>query len=266
MLPGQSTTVAGVEPLELAALLWAIDKQPTDQLPDVATDALVRGLDSPALRELAGAPTTDYWQVKYLFENALSELGIDVPDEQAALWRLAQNKAAEIVSGEVAPADGAHWIWSEVSDRIRREGDLRVFIGLASEWDDHPNERAEIERSIIDAARGLQGQKQPRRWLRIQARHGSAPVTDSGTRVELRPRDLPISGALVGALSTWADEYDATFEAGRDGFGSQTDAETFVRQGRELVERLQIELGSRYHVEYIPEPTKSPGLRLRGNQ
>ena len=47
---------------------------------------------------------------------------------------------------------------------------------------------------------------------------------------------------------------------------SADDAESFVRSGEELVVQLQRELGDLWHVEYMPEPIRPPGLRLRNIQ
>jgi len=252
-----------MEPLQVAALLWAIGDQASNDLPDLATGALVRGVDSPSLRELAGVPADDYWRIKALFESVLDELGLNLPDEQTALWQLAQHTAAEIVAGTVSPSVGAHRIWSEMSHRIARAGDLRVFIGHASEWDDHPDHRSEIDASIIEAAQKLLAQPEPRRWLRIQGREAMSPISDSETHAEVAPSDLPISDALTGSLVEWANEYDATIKHGPGGFDSAADAARFVKQGRDLAGRLQVELGASWRVEYYPEATKPPGIRLR---
>ena len=77
--------------------------------------------------------------------------------------------------------------------------------------------------------------------------------------VALDPRELDLSPDLLAALNAWAGTYDESV----DGFGSQAEAELFVRVGRGLVARLQDELGAGWHVEYWPEPTRPPGLRLR---
>ncbi len=51
---------ASVDPLRLALLRLCTGELPAEELPDLAADALVRGIDVPALRELAGAPPTEY--------------------------------------------------------------------------------------------------------------------------------------------------------------------------------------------------------------
>ena len=258
-----------VDPLQRAALLWAVDEQPAEDLPDLAADLLVQGVDSPSLRELAGAPRDDFWQVKELFEATLLELGVDVPQsEQASLWALAQRTAQEIVDGDRSPTEGATWIWRHLSNRIIQEGDLRVFVGFASEFEDHPEDGPAIGAAIVDAAAELLTRSEPRMWLRVQARHGMAPVVQSGTRAPVSLHDLPITDDAANAVAQWASQYDLLFDTcdAEGGFANEHDAEAFVEQGRQLVTRLQSELGDSWHVEYMPEATKPPGLRLRTRQ
>lgn len=189
-----------VEPLQVAAWRWVTGDQPAEDLPALATDALVRGLDSPALRELAGTATEDYWAIKDHFERTAHELDLAMPDEQTALWRLTRYKAEEIVSGAVSPSSGAHWVWREVWRRIEREGDLRIFVALADEWDDHPDDRREIEAQIIEAAKALLRQAEPRTWVRVQARWALSPIAQSRSLKELPIQTLPISTTLMENL------------------------------------------------------------------
>jgi transcriptional regulator with XRE-family HTH domain len=64
---------------------------PSAQLPGLATDALSQGLDSPALRELAGTSLRDVRDARDFILVALSELGITLLDEQQVLWELVQS-------------------------------------------------------------------------------------------------------------------------------------------------------------------------------
>ena len=67
--------------------------------------------------------------------------------------------ARRIVSAELAPYKGARRIWLEIAneyiDKPAIWDELRIFVYLASEWDDHPAERADLEREIVDEARNL---------------------------------------------------------------------------------------------------------------
>src|SRR3954452_16663594 len=83
----------------------------SEDLPEIATEALVRGLDSPALRVLAGQSRDDVRDSAELFRVALDELDIDLPDADSAQWYLARRAAGDIVAGRIRPAHGATELW-----------------------------------------------------------------------------------------------------------------------------------------------------------
>jgi hypothetical protein len=87
-----------------------------------------------------------------------------------ALWNLVGWTARRMVAGETPPVEGARWIWFEASDRVQEQGDLRVFIGLASAWDDYFEGRPAIEQHIVEAAAEL---NRERRRSDVGARPGS---------------------------------------------------------------------------------------------
>ena len=64
--------------------------------------------------------------------------------------------ARRIVNNEVAPYEGATAIWSLLAGE---EGDypedLRIFVGLASEYQDHPHHREAYDRDIREEAQAL---------------------------------------------------------------------------------------------------------------
>lgn len=64
--------------------------------------------------------------------------------------------ARKIVQNEVSPYQGAAAIWSALAEE---EGEypkeLRVFVGLASEWQDQPDYRDAYEQDILDEAQLL---------------------------------------------------------------------------------------------------------------
>src|SRR4051812_36563628 len=120
----------------------------SEDLPSVATDALLRGHDSPALRELAGQSARDVRDNRDLFVAAIDELGLRVPPERDALWNLARETARAIVAGSVQPYDGARLIWWELWGRLEHDERLSLFAGLASEWEEAPTDRALIDAEI----------------------------------------------------------------------------------------------------------------------
>lgn len=143
------------DPLRLASLRLSVGEQAPEELPDLAAEALARGLDSQSLRMLAGAPKDAYDDNRSLFIAAMNELGVDVPLPDAATRELVCYWAAEIVAGALSPYDGARRIWLRGWERLGRPDDLTVFVGLASEWEDDPERRDAYERDILAAAHDL---------------------------------------------------------------------------------------------------------------
>ncbi|MCP9492019.1 MAG: hypothetical protein MSC31_19410 [Solirubrobacteraceae bacterium MAG38_C4-C5] len=64
--------------------------------------------------------------------------------------------AEQIVRGDVEPYRGAAAIWARMAEEEGEyRDDLRVFVGLASEWQDHPHHRDALDGDIRDEARQL---------------------------------------------------------------------------------------------------------------
>ncbi|UOQ88146.1 hypothetical protein MUN74_12705 [Agromyces endophyticus] len=252
--------------LEIAAWKMAVGRLATESLPELATEALVSGWDSPALRTLAGQSPSDVRDSADLFRLALSELDVELPDAETAEWRLARHVAGMIVAGTLSGASGARELWNTYLN-VSDNGDLRVFVGLVSELDDHPEQVDAIEAAIIAAAHEFVTRREPRRWIRLMAASGRSSLTQTSGHddIEIDPATLGLTDELRSDLARWDVAYLRTLSAWpvEGGFETERDAERFVAAGRGLSERLQIELGSGYHVEYMPEPIRQPGVKLR---
>jgi len=61
--------------------------------------------------------------------------------------------AEKILAGEIPPFAGARRIWALYVDRDALPDDIRVWVGLASEWEDQPAHREAYEADILDEAR-----------------------------------------------------------------------------------------------------------------
>jgi hypothetical protein len=72
---------------------------------------------------------------------------------------------ALIADATIEPYLGAKAIWRHADDlgwsRKSEWQQLSAFIGLASEWEDHPEHRPDYEAAIIDEARALAGSGLP---------------------------------------------------------------------------------------------------------
>lgn len=268
--------------VQAAAWRRRVGVESPEGLVDVAVEALVAGLDSPALAELAGADPRDAHDVHGLFVTALGELGLAWPDERTALWQLVRSTARQIVDGEIDPYDGAAWIRWHAAHDLEPEGDLRVFTGLASTYEDLPADdaplpltwprsatddltgpRDRLRRDIVRAAEDLLARAELRRWLRLRA-DTDRPLSLSsahGTPPPVDPTDLPVPANVAEQVDAWRLAWREV--EGRGGFDSREHAGRFVEEGRALAAALQNALGDAWVVEYLPEPTAPPGLRVR---
>jgi hypothetical protein len=142
--------------LSRIAEMYALGKVPIDDLPAAAIEALEAGLDSPTLRQLAGADGADAETIRNLFSKSLGELGIPIPSPSEAGLAFARHIAGEIVRGVLAPYDGAKQIW-HIYTRFPELGRLRIFVGMASEYEDDETHRENYSRSIVEESRKLMG-------------------------------------------------------------------------------------------------------------
>ncbi len=142
--------------LEFVAAKAALELALPEDLPEAAVAALEDGLDSPALRGLAGLSSMELDDARPLFHRALAELNLAMPSPEEAVRRMAREVATEVVDGTVAPYQGAKRIW-ELALRVPEErfSELDSFVYAASEWEDRPEDREHFEEAIVCAAEAL---------------------------------------------------------------------------------------------------------------
>jgi len=132
-------------PSELAYhyALWRMDQLPPEDVPKVACDALERGLDSPALRYLAGLQRPTSRDIGKAFDDACSQLGIVpapaevVKQRQDYEWiwnatQIAKRVSTQILDGSLDPVDG----WFSLPYREGDLGPLSVFFEFADRCSD----------------------------------------------------------------------------------------------------------------------------------
>jgi hypothetical protein len=143
--------------LEDAQARWESDCLPREELPEVAADALMAGLDSPSLRVLAGLTAARMDRAPDLLDRALQELGRRPvaslpPAREAALW------AEAITAGAVPLLQGTHALWA----MWRKANDEELKAALLEFRVEHnrwqqasPEHRRRIEREILTRARAF---------------------------------------------------------------------------------------------------------------
>jgi hypothetical protein len=125
-------------------------------LAGIAQDLLVKGLDSPSLRLLAGTLQEDLrHDGPDLLERSLRELGVRLPGHDTAVRTLVRDTARRMLAGELDPYDGAHAILG-LRDRLSEDDHRLDFAYEVYSWEDPPpRQRRRIEDRILVGARDL---------------------------------------------------------------------------------------------------------------
>ncbi|MGW3351623.1 hypothetical protein ACWDA3_50715 [Nonomuraea rubra] len=148
-----------MEQLDEAAVRLVLEDMLPDELPMLAAEALARGVDSPALRELAGLFSHEVREARDLFYLAMEELGSPVPDMEEARPRMMAMVARRALRGEMSLPAAAHEVyWQSCyisTSWPARTEIMTAFLSLQTAWEDHPEKRARIEEHTRAAMRRL---------------------------------------------------------------------------------------------------------------
>ncbi|WP_405877527.1 hypothetical protein OG762_03095 [Streptomyces sp. NBC_01136] len=98
-----------------------------EDLPMEAAQLLAVGLDSPALRDLAGrSRRDDTAEFRGLFQQAVGELGTAIPDEETAERCLLHYLAGQLAAGAMTPGEVAARVWQGLT--AAQTGPERAFL------------------------------------------------------------------------------------------------------------------------------------------
>lgn len=105
-----------------------------EALIQAAVDALVAGVNSPALAELAGARPDDAWsELDQTVAHVVHELDLHVPTHDQALRIQLRRQLAAVVSGAMSPREVAAWAHDEFGhDSL---ADALPFVNADDEYD-----------------------------------------------------------------------------------------------------------------------------------
>lgn len=120
-----------------------------DELPRIALEALESGLDSPSLRQLAGAARNNTDENRRLFMAAVKELGFPVPSEAEAGMMEAKLLAGQALDGSITPYSAARQIYHGIYSRFRQLKELRSIAGLADAYEENENEREHYTHEML---------------------------------------------------------------------------------------------------------------------
>src|SRR5262249_47338307 len=132
---------------------WVLDLLVADDLPAIATMALVTGADNLWWRQLAGQSSPLMADSSELLRRALEEDGTRIPSRRSAALRYAGCISRLIMARTITPYEGAKAIWraSIVVDDPDFH-DLDTFGYAFSELEDRPADRDLFENAIIEEA------------------------------------------------------------------------------------------------------------------
>ncbi|GAB3597641.1 hypothetical protein GCM10027446_26030 [Angustibacter peucedani] len=122
--------------LEEAAGLWVVAPATgASAVVGAACQALVDGSDSPALRELAGAPTGESaFVLSDLVAATLEDLDLVVPDGERAVVLAARHMSRRMLAGDLAPRDLARWAHLTIGHEGPRS--LQPLVELDDAYDE----------------------------------------------------------------------------------------------------------------------------------
>ncbi|MFE7133883.1 hypothetical protein ACFVIM_23810 [Streptomyces sp. NPDC057638] len=111
------------------ACRYRADELNPEGLPMIAAEALVAGLDTPTLGELAGWPrTADPRDLRELFVQALGEARIPIPDLALARRHALRRLATRFLEGHLTPSDLARDDGETIETRTPQEHAFAALI------------------------------------------------------------------------------------------------------------------------------------------
>lgn len=119
-----------------------------DEVVDWATRAMAEGDGSETTAKLADLPSTSSDEIDAQLTKLAGELDVPEMTEARAGLLIAAGIARELGVGLRQPIDAAREIWRLANLAPSAEPRLRVFIGLASEWEDDLEHRDLYEEEI----------------------------------------------------------------------------------------------------------------------
>ncbi|WP_042443114.1 hypothetical protein [Streptacidiphilus jiangxiensis] len=146
--------------LRSTATLWSNGRCPAAALADAACDALVAGLDTPGLRELAAVNHRDAdYDVPRLLPTAMKELGLTLHPHgsPAAQESWARLLAADTLAGRLTPRELADEIHLQFGHRLPPAETLASLSDEYHQLEYTGRTAASVDAEVLAEARRLAG-------------------------------------------------------------------------------------------------------------
>ena len=143
--------------LELALARWVLNEPPPEDVPRVATEALVHGCKAMSVAVLAGLQRPTGADIEEELPALLEELRVSLPERREALKIHVDAVARNIVFGVVTPSVGASLINSAsyADERDELWDQFASFVGLAVEYDEQNRPASELDPETVACAKAL---------------------------------------------------------------------------------------------------------------
>ncbi|RYF56382.1 MAG: hypothetical protein EOO27_18550 [Comamonadaceae bacterium] len=143
---------------------------PDRDLPMLAAQWLVDGYDSPLLRELASLTSKQVLEGQVRLADVLAELGHPIRDVHSPYEQLPWRAQWEGIWWAVDHMDRTHrpyaaaqYVLEIVGDHedLWEPGGGERLMAMLKAWDDHPDQRSEIDKQVRRHVRGLREEDVP---------------------------------------------------------------------------------------------------------
>jgi hypothetical protein len=140
--------------IEVAQALYTLRRLPGEELSRVGVDLLQSGVDTQAVRELAGAQSNTLRDSGELFERVLLELRRPNMSARDAALVIARDLAKKVVAGAMLPRDAAER-GSSLCPDAQYDELLTPFLAYADDYECYPGSHARIDAEVIEHSRKL---------------------------------------------------------------------------------------------------------------
>ena len=174
-VPQLNSGVSRTAGMDLALLQahWMIGTIPPEAVPDAAIALLEAGVDTPAIRELAGLIRPVSAEVHPVLERVFEESNLPSISADEAGWRVAFHTARQITTGQISPRAGASRLWGLWGDLDHPDA-LSYFVYLAADYGEGPKDPVTEAQWFDDRIR-----ETAQALLRIEPTHGRSSVPEA---------------------------------------------------------------------------------------
>lgn len=176
-----------LEGLADAIALWRFDPDGRGQeIVDAAVEALVGGVDSPTLRELAGVPGNESQSVlAEMVDETAGELGVRYSLEPTVSNAL-EAMARRMLAGRVTPGELTSWVLWNIGPEAEEFAQPFLHIGwMYTEVEMLAWTNEDLDRTVIAEAESfLAGE--PSAWLKVPINMGNLAVKPKSFAARIR--------------------------------------------------------------------------------